>query len=162
MGEGPWQRMQLEGPEMEIDSEDKFLGIILKYLENRGVGMTNTRELAASVDRFMSDKLVPCAVDLLNKIKQNGKRDIRRVRRQQKQFERRLSKRWFQPLVDLELFVQQCLSEGNDFNDQFRKKAARKNDYLFEVLTRLHGRSCQVANEILVLLRGGYADGAHA
>lgn len=162
MGEGPWQRMQLEGPEMEIESEDKFLGIILEYLENRGVGMTNTRELAASVDRFMSDKLVPCAVALLNKIKQNGKRDIKRLRRQQKQFERRLSKRWFQPLVGLELFVHQCLSEGNDFNDQFRKKAGRKNDYLFEVLTRLHGRSCQVANEILVLLRGGYADGAHA
>jgi len=154
--------MQVEGPEMEIESKDKFLSVILEYLENKGVGVTNTRELAASVDRIMSDKLVPSATALLDKIKQNGRRDVARVRRQQKPFERRLNKTWFEPLFDLELFIQQCLSEGNDFNEQFREEAARQNDYLFEVLTRLHGRSCQVANEILVLLRGGYADGAHA
>ncbi len=64
--------------------------------------------------------------------------------------------------MHLEVFIKQCFSEGNDFNKKFRKKAAKENDYLFEVLTRLHGRSCQIANEILVLLRSGYSDGAHA
>src|SRR5208282_6072349 len=38
----------------------------------------------------------------------------------------------------------------------------RSSDFAFEVLTRLHARSCQIASEVLSLLLAGHADGAMA
>jgi hypothetical protein len=37
-----------------------------------------------------------------------------------------------------------------------------KTDRVLDVLIRLQARACQIASEIVVLLRNGYADGAHA
>jgi hypothetical protein len=42
------------------------------------------------------------------------------------------------------------------------RKAARENDLVFESNTRLHARAIRIANEILVLMRAGYATGAMA
>ncbi len=38
----------------------------------------------------------------------------------------------------------------------------KKKGYIFEALIRLHARACQIACEILVLLKSGFADSAHA
>ena len=54
------------------------------------------------------------------------------------------------------------MEAGDEFNSEFRGDAARSNDAVFEALTRLHARSCQIASAILTLLRSGYADDAHA
>jgi len=62
----------------------------------------------------------------------------------------------------LEMLIVISLEAGDSFNNDFRSKAASANDYVFDVLTRLHARACQVAYEILVLLKAGLADGAHA
>lgn len=147
---------------MEINSDDNFLKVILKHLNHTEIDIDNPEELTDAIDEFMSNKLKPSTALLLKNIKRNANRDIKRISEYQKGFEKRLIKKWGEPLLHLEVFIRQCLSEGNDFNKKFREKAAKENDYLFEVLTRLHGRSCQVANEILVLLRSGYSDGGHA
>ncbi|NQS90559.1 hypothetical protein HQ584_12315 [Patescibacteria group bacterium] len=147
---------------MEIHSDDNFLKVILKHLNHTKIDIDNPEELEDTINEFMLNKLKPIAELLLKNIKQNVKRDIKRMREDQKGFEKRLIKRWREPLLHLEGFIQQCLSEGNDFNKKFREKAAKENDYLFEVLTLLHGRGCQIANEILVLLRSGYSGGAYA
>lgn len=147
---------------MEIKSDDNFLKVILKHLNHTEIDIDDPEKLADAINEFMSNKLKPSAALLLKNIKRNANRDIERMSEYQKGFEKRLIEKWGEPLLHLEVFIQQCLSEGNDFNKKFREKAAKENDYLFEVLTRLHGRSCQVANEILVLLRSGYSDGAHA
>lgn len=42
------------------------------------------------------------------------------------------------------------------------RAAARENDLVFESNTRLHARAIRIANEILVLMRAGYATGAMA
>ena len=54
------------------------------------------------------------------------------------------------------------LEAGDNFNHDERENAVRTNDLVFETLARLHARACQVASEILTLLKAGYADGAHA
>ena len=51
---------------------------------------------------------------------------------------------------------------GTGFNEQHRQAAKLKRPPLIEVLTRLHARSCQVAAEVLVLLKSGFSDGAMA
>ena len=62
----------------------------------------------------------------------------------------------------LEMLIVISLEAGDSFNNDLRVEASSANDYVFEVLTRLHARACQIAYEILVLLKSGLADGAHA
>ena len=77
-------------------------------------------------------------------------------------FEQRLLSFWKEPLELLELFISLASEAGSEFNSEFRNEFVRKGDAVFEVLTRLHGRACQISKEIAVLLRSGYADGALA
>ena len=77
-------------------------------------------------------------------------------------FEERLEGIWRRPIDLLDLFVYLSLEAGTDFNSEYRQDAIASGDAVLEVLTRLHGRACQVAKEILVLLRSGFADGADA
>jgi hypothetical protein len=62
----------------------------------------------------------------------------------------------------LEMLIAISLETGDLLNTDLRHEASLKNDYVFDVLTRLHARACQIAYEILVLLKSGLADGAHA
>ena len=77
-------------------------------------------------------------------------------------FEERLERMWRRPIDLLDLFVHLSLEAGTDFNSEYRQDAIESGDAVLEVLTRLHGRACQVAREIFVLLRAGFADGADA
>ena len=78
------------------------------------------------------------------------------------EFEQRVMLFWKEPLNFLHVFVSMATEAGSEFNSEFRNEAVRSGDAVFEALTRLHGKACQVSKEILVLLRSGYADGAHA
>ncbi|HNO95066.1 MAG TPA: DUF5677 domain-containing protein, partial [Anaerolineales bacterium] len=77
-------------------------------------------------------------------------------------FETRLEKDWRNPFDLFEMFIVIALETGENFNNEFRNNEAERNNFVLEALTRLHARSCQVASEVLVLLKSGYADGAHA
>ncbi|MCX6032067.1 MAG: DUF5677 domain-containing protein, partial [Chloroflexi bacterium] len=77
-------------------------------------------------------------------------------------FEARLLQKWGAALDLLEMLQVIALEGGDEFNHEFRPKAAAENNVVFEALTRLHARACQVASEVLTLLRSGFADGAHA
>lgn len=70
--------------------------------------------------------------------------------------------KWGKALDLLEMFIVIAIEAGEDFNKEFRPSASQNSDFEFDVLTRLHARSCQIANEVLTLLKSGYADGAHA
>lgn len=43
-----------------------------------------------------------------------------------------------------------------------RMTAEKENDYVFLALTRLHAKACLVSQEIAILMKHGYASGAHA
>lgn len=77
-------------------------------------------------------------------------------------FEEHISQKWGKPLELLEMFIVIATEAGDEFNKEFRPSASQSNDLVFDVLTRLHARSCHIANEVLTLLKSGYADGAHA
>jgi hypothetical protein len=62
----------------------------------------------------------------------------------------------------LELFLIIVFEAGDITNKHFRSENSDENKFVFEALTRLHAKACQVSLEILTLLRSGYADGAHA
>ena len=77
-------------------------------------------------------------------------------------FEYNMYRRWGKALDALEMLILLSFECGDAFNSFFREKAVSENDLVFEVLTRIHARACQVAYEIFTLLKAGYADGAHA
>jgi hypothetical protein len=77
-----------------------------------------------------------------------------------KGFQERLELVWSNPFDLYETCLVIAQELGEEFNSEHRPNAHAKNDLVFEVLTRLHGRACHLGSEILHLLRGGFASGA--
>ena len=77
-------------------------------------------------------------------------------------FESNLYSVWGHAFDLFEMLTVLSLEAGDLYNSEYRVDAARENNIVFDVLIRLHARACQVASEILALLKTGHADGAHA
>lgn len=70
---------------------------------------------------------------------------------------------YWAPAFDLLQMISVTAYESAEyFGNRQRRQGAGKQDSTFEALRRLHGRGCQIGFEIMTLLRGGYAAGAHA
>ena len=119
-------------------------------------------ELKANVALIIPDLADSIADSMLSRIKKDAPSGLLANWEYRRQFEERLRTHWQNPLELLDLFISLALEAGDEFNREFRGDAARSIDAVFEALTRLHARACQIASAILVLLRSGYADDAHA
>ena len=111
--------------------------------------------------------MIPGLVDntanlILARIRKDASSGLKRQRRDRKGFEKRLNERWKYPLDLLDLVIALSMEAGTEFIRKFRNEAVSSNDAVFEALTRLHARGCQVSGEVLALLHTGFADGAHA
>lgn len=77
-------------------------------------------------------------------------------------FERRLYRAWKRPLDLLEMFIVICAETGEGISAQWSWKDPKGQDRVFDIVRRLQARACQVACEILTLLKAGFAPAAHA
>jgi hypothetical protein len=102
------------------------------------------------------------SVRLWRRWRRGSRRLLRQQRAVRSAFEDRLRERWRDGLDGLELLWLHAYEEGERHNAHRRPNAAEDQDFQFDALARLHGRSCRVASEILALLRTGHAEGAHA
>ncbi len=84
------------------------------------------------------------------------------IRQARVRIEEALSEYWREPLDLLELFIQAVTEAEIGFIGSFHDDAVASKDEVHNALTRLLGRGCLVARATLTLLRGGYADDAHA
>jgi hypothetical protein len=78
-------------------------------------------------------------------------------------FEKRLHSRYKSGFDALSMHLTIAREVGGEVNEEAR--AAKKRGphrVLVDVLTRLHARACQIAEEVVVLLRAGFSDGAMA
>ena len=111
----------------------------------------------ASIDttEWLSDKL--------NKAwKQQSKSILKGIKSERRKFLDYHNKVWGKPLNLLDALISLSLELGIEFSQKLISDTSNANDIIFHVLKRLHARGCQVSSEILTLLRGGFADGAHA
>ena len=120
-----------------------------------------------TLDQSSVDDMIPGLVDnmadlILARIRKDASSGLKRHRRDRKGFEKRLNEWWKYPLDLLDLVIALSTEAGAEFNRKFRNEAADSGDAVFEALTRLHARGCQVSGEVLALLSAGFADGAHA
>ncbi len=109
------------------------------------------------------NNLIPEAAKILLKSLKSGSGEMldeHRLIRQE--FEARLCRRWSKPINLLEMLTVMSLESAEMFVETYNEKAVESNDLVYEVMKRVHARACQISNEILCLLRGGFADGAFA
>jgi hypothetical protein len=122
--------------------------------------------LLSSVEEVIPSIILGCttnASDLIwKRLRREAPAMLKDRKRQRRGFETRLARKWGRALDLLEMVREIAVEAGDDFNTEFRPQAATTEDFVFEVLTRLHARACQVASEVITLLRSGHADGAHA
>lgn len=95
-------------------------------------------------------------------INKNSKKTLNGQRKYQKSFEKRLYERWEIPIDLLECLIGISLELGTKQTNKLRKTTDNTNNFKHAALIKIHARALQISNEILVLLKAGYADGANA
>jgi hypothetical protein len=138
------QSIVLNINEEETDHIIKIIETLNKNLPNIILNLLN------SIAPLIEKKLL----DSSNKF-------LREEKCQRLGFEKKMWAIWKEPLSLLLLIIDLAERASENVNYYCR---INTNDTpnLVEVLTRLHGRSVQVSQEIFILLKSGYADGAMA
>ena len=135
---------------------------IEEMLASANLDQYPNNELESSVTDMIPGLSDDIASLILVRIKKDASSGLKRHRRDRKGFEKRLNERWKYPLDLLDLVIALSTEAGTEFNRKFHNEAVGSGDAVFEALTRLHARGCQVSGEVLALLHAGFADGAHA
>lgn len=122
----------------------------------------DNEKIEGIVSDAMERTLVHTAEAIAKDWKERGPQLLSQEVRERSAFRERLDEIWGSPIQLLEMLLAISFEAGATFNDDYRQQAAENNDYVFDALSRLHARGCQVTAEIILLLKNGYADGAHA
>lgn len=124
-------------------------------LEQALEGITSAIE-SASQDIFGS-----LSESALQNVLKNPAARLLHLTNERDAFMRRLELTWAEPFKLLDIHVALCQEVGAVRNDWLRKQRRRAKDLaVVDIVTRLHGRTVQVAGEVQALLRNGFADGA--
>lgn len=114
------------------------------------------------MERSFPEIIEEMTVPILAGLKKSLPAMLKAHRKNMKGFEQRLDGDWKKPFDLFEAFLVLAFEAGDEFNNEFGKDETKAGNYVLEALTRLHARACQIASEVLVLLKIGFADGAHA
>lgn len=90
------------------------------------------------------------------------KEDFQKIDCETEEFKHRNFQRWELGFRKLEMLRQISIEAGTEFQKYFLTIPEYVNDPLIGVLMRQHANACRITGEIILLLRGGYADGALA
>ncbi len=121
-----------------------------------------TQNFSEELPSIMQETTDHLSQKILNDLKQDAQRMIKERAADFSSFEASLHNTYQEAFDLLEMLIAISLEAGEAFSDINRNEAFSENDFIFDVLTRLHARACQISYEIIVLLKSGLADGAHA
>jgi hypothetical protein len=120
-------------------------------------------ELLENAQRDAMSAIRQAATVVLERIERDHLRQLIDQRSENMEFEQRLYRRWSRGLDLLETQVGLALEAGDTFRSELTREFPQEPEHLFfEVLIPLHAKACRIAGEVLVLLKSGFADGAHA
>lgn len=117
-------------------------------------------QLQDAVDQTVGNTLPEISEQMLDRLKRKASKMLKERRSGDGGFRRRHMGRWRKAFDTLEMLYVICEESGAEFNTEFRPIAVEDNNFTFEAVVTLHARALLVANEILTLLKGGFADGA--
>jgi hypothetical protein len=133
-----------------------------KVVELASLADEKIKKILDSFPEIVIDFVENVTNDSLDTLKAEAGQMIKEHASIQRGFEKRLYRKWQQPLQLMEMFIFIAEEAGSDYNDHIRSTSDISKAYKFEALRRLHARACQVAKEVLTLLKSGFSDGAHA
>jgi Family of unknown function (DUF5677) len=112
--------------------------------------------------RVTESLLESTSADVFQVLKARWPRESRVTGRYIDAFRKRLAQRWGQGLEELKMLV----AISREFGSTITSELSRVDDFhapqTLYVLSRLHARACQIAEEVICLLSNGFADGAMA
>ena len=170
--------------EIEFEKAKKYLEI--KEEEIKNVGKTNTDFNASILTTILevhiqNDKCLPfntnfsklintiikesfpkLSHELFKSLNENSEDVLDNQRTCQNIFENRLYERWKIPLNLLEYLIGISIESGYAHMKKLRNSTENISESKQVALIKIHARASQISNEILVLLKSGYADGATA
>ncbi len=127
----------------------------------------DTQAITATMDKFVEDLprivekiLETSPASLLITLKRNWKRESKLQVRDKTGFQKRLYERWGSGLEPLKMFITIAREIGANLNSNLRTFG--DSPKTVDVLTRLHARACQIAEEVVCLLENGFSDGGMA
>lgn len=106
--------------------------------------------------------LLEISKSITKDLMKNNKNMLNLQRMSQKKFEERLYKKWEKPIDLLECLIRVSLESGEKFKEKLKNRSDITDHSKYEALIKIHARAIQISNEILVLLKSGFADGANA
>jgi Family of unknown function (DUF5677) len=118
-------------------------------------GMRKPERIARKAVKVATDAGTETLIALID---DNGSAWVLEMERLHRGFAERLDERWGGGIRLCELVRIVCLEVGIEHHKEWAPKGGARH----HVLSRLHARACQIAGEVLVLMRNGYASGAHA
>lgn len=166
-------KRQISNQVAQIDDNQLVLDIKLDYgvdedqvINNLNITLEDIeiveKKIGDDVKSMIYQILNISSKDLLREWKKQATELLGESKRNHKSFNKKLLSIWKKPLYLFDMLIGISSESGSEFNNLNRLEASQNNDFVFEVLTRLHARGCQIAREIHMLLSNGFADGAHA
>ncbi|MFP1760132.1 DUF5677 domain-containing protein [Lonsdalea quercina] len=140
---------------------DTFHNILFDHIES----LFNERpDLAGDVDieKVINNLIPEMAATVKKALIGSTNTMLREHRSLSDEFVARNISRWAEAFDLLETLIVICTESGEEFNSSYRPQAASEDDLVFDLVVRHHARACHIANEILCLLKNGFADAAHA
>lgn len=142
--------------------DELFYKALIDHVDHLKLDETQLNKFIKRIPEIIPGIISDSADSILATLKDDGPAMLKERRSEISKFEKRNQERW-KPALDLfEMFLVIAYEAGAEFNKTFCEEASRKPDYVFDVLTRLHARGCQIGFEILSLINSGFADAAHA
>lgn len=110
----------------------------------------------------LSDVLERSSSYLFEAMNVSEEENVNKLILDSEEFNKRNYLRWKDGFHRLEMLRQISIEAGMQFQKQFLSITEYESDPLLGVLMRQHANACRIAGEIILLLKGGYPDGAVA
>lgn len=147
---------------LDMDLLQKSFDKVIRELAESAASDEDCEKILSAVPSQYQSLLEELPSDILSTIKSMAEAGLAERRTNHSEFVERNARRWKEGFDLLELQIEIAIEAGESFNDRLRPEAALNEDLVFDLLTRLHAKGCLISKETLVLLKNGYADGAHA
>lgn len=141
-------------------NQDWLIKSLYSIIQENPESDFDEEKIESLISSVIEKTLPESAALLLGSLKGNSKKMLEEHKLFRVEFEARLQRRWSKPLNLLETLLVISSESGESSYNACLQKAKDEENIVFEVLVKIHARACQVAYEILCLLRGGFADGA--
>ena len=155
------ERVRKSG-KLDPDFNDVFMTKLLETYILKGKSLPIGKKMA-KLTKIVVKKSIPELSQRIRKtLDENSKRMLDYQRTMMKGFENRLYKKWKVPIDLLECLIKVTLESAVAQRIKLSKMPDAKNNSKYEALIQIHARALQISNEILVLLKSGYPDGAYS